>query len=289
MTMSQALPSIVGSARQVREYDGVWNRTCEKQTRQKGTGLGWQEFTIGQVNSQDITETTENNNSVTLAGTLQSITPELAQVLLKMTDRARETLSPNVVAQIGSLTGNAMRRKRDEDYLAIASTLATTASPGTGNPVSFGHISAWAANIRGNVTEGAEDELYGVLHAFQAKDIQDEIVAGVGTYTIPPGMTEQVFKQGFMGSIPITGVNIFIDNNIAIDSTPDANGMVHARKGVVIVQGMGLRSEMRRDPAFGGGADEAFITDEYTAAERTSRGTQVFAGRILSDATAPTS
>ena len=188
---------------------------------------------------------------------------------------------------MGQLAGNAMRRKKDEDYLSLYSAFATTASPGTGNPLSFGHVTAAVANIRGNVTEGAEDEVYFIGHAFQIKDIQDEILAGVGTYTVPTGMTETVFKRGFMGSI--AGANVFLDNNITIDATPDANGAVHARKGVVAVQGMALRTETRRDPSFGGGADEAFITDEYTFIERTSAGTQVFAQRLFSDATAPAS
>lgn len=285
--LSQALPSIIASARIVREYDGVWQRTCEKQKRADGTGLNWQEYTLNQIDAQDITETSTNDNAQTLSGTLQTASPQLAQVLVKITDRAKATLSPNVVAQMGQLAGNSMKRKKDEDYLSLAAGLATTASPGSGNPLSFGHITAAVANIRGNVTEGAEDEIYAVLHAFQVKDVQDEILAGVGTYTVPTGMTDEVFRRGFAGSI--AGANVFIDNNIAIDSTPNANGMVHAKKGVVAVQGMGLRHEMRRDPAFGGGADEAFITDEYTFIERTSAGTQVFAQRILSDATAPAS
>lgn len=285
--LTAALPSIIGKASIVREYDGVWQRVCEKQQRQSGTGLNWQEFRLNQIDGQDITETTNNNNAQTLSGTLQTASPQLAQILVKVTDRAKETLSPNVVAQMGQLAGNAMKRKKDEDYLSLYSGFATTSSPGSGNPVSFGHVTAAVANIRGNVTEGAEDEVYFIGHAFQIKDVQDEILAGIGTYTVPTGMTEDVFRRGFMGSI--AGANVFIDNNITIDSTPNANGAVHAKKGVVAVQGMGLKSETRRDPGFGGGADEAFITDEYTFIERTSAGTQVFAQRIQSDATAPAS
>lgn len=285
--LTQALPSIIAKARIVREYDGVWNRVCEKQKRQSGTGLNWQEFTLNQIDGQDITETTTNDNAQTLSGSLQTASPQLAQILVKVTDRAKETLSPNVVSQMGQLAGNAMRRKKDEDYLSLYSSFATTASPGSGNPLSFGHITAAVANIKGNVTEGAEDEIFTILHAFQWKDVQDEILAGVGTYTVPTGMTEDVFRRGFMGTI--AGSNGFTDNNITIDSTPNANGAVHARKAVIAVQGMELKSETRRDPSFGGGADEAFITDEYTFIERTSAGTQVFAQRILSDATAPAS
>ena len=49
---------------------------------------------------------------------------------------------------------------------------------------------------------------------------------------------------------------------------------------------MALNTETQRDPAFGGGADELFMTDEYIFAER-SAGNWAYAH--LSDATAPTS
>ena len=287
-SLTAAQPSIIGTARIIREFDGVWNRVCEAQKRQSGTGLSWQEYALNQIDAQDITETTRNDNAQTISGTLLTASPQLAQIMIKVTDRAKETLSPNVVAQMGQLTGNAMKRKKDEDYLGLYSTFATTASPGSGNPLSFGHITAAVANALGNVTEGADGEIYFIGHQFQYKDVQDEILSGVGTYTIPTGMTEAVFKQGYMGG-SIAGANCFMDNNITIDSTPNARGAVHPKKGVLAVQGMALKSEMRRDPSYGGGADELFITDEYTFVERLSRTTQVFCYTIFSDATAPTS
>ena len=63
-------------------------------------------------------------------------------------------------------------------------------------------------------------------------------------------------------------------------------GATHSREAVVCVNGMALKTETRRDPGFGGGADELFMTDEYGFAER-SAGNWAFAH--LSDATAPTS
>lgn len=286
-TLSQAMPTIIALAGHVREYDGVYQRTCERQDRAKGTGLSWNEFRLDQLNAGPISETTTNNDAQTLSGTLQSAHPQLVQILVKVTDRAKETLSPNVVREMGQQAGSAMRRKKDEDYLSLFPGFATTASPGSGNPVSFGHITAAVANATSNVTEGTDDDIYAVLHGFQIKDIQDEILAGVGTYTVPTGMTEDVFRRGFMGSI--AGANVYRDNNISINATPDANGAVHARKGVIAVQGMALRTETRRDPSFGGGAEEMFMTDEYDFIERTSAGTQVFCYRIQSDATQPAS
>lgn len=286
-SLTSALPSIIADARIVREYDGVWQRTCDMRKLAKGTGLAWQEFTLQQIEAQDITETTRNENAQTYAGVLLSSTPQMTQIMIKITDRTYEKVAAVVTSKFGSLAGNAMRRKKDEDYLSLFSGFSTGASPGTGNPLSFGHITAAVNRAMSNTTEGADSEIYAVLHGFQVKDVQDEVLTGVGTYTVPSGMTEDTFRKGFMGSI--AGANVFIDNNITVDSTPDAFGAVHAKQGVVGIQGASIRTEQRRDPSFGGGADELFMTDDYSFVERTSAGTQVWAYLIRSDATAPTS
>lgn len=286
-SLSSALPSIIADARIVREFEGVWQRTCEMKKLTKGTGLAWQEFTLQQVSGQDITENTLMENPQQYTGVLQSSIPQMSQIMIEVTDRTMEKVASVVTSKFGTLAGNAMKRKKDEDYLSLFAGFATTASPGTGNPLSFGHITAAAANAISNVTEGAEGELVGVLHGFQVKDVQDEILTGVGTYTVPAGLTEDFFRRGFSGSI--ANVNVYVDNNITITSTPDAFGAVHARMGVVAVQGAALKTEMRRMPDHGGGSDQVFITDDYSFVERTSAGTQAFCYLIRSDATAPTS
>ena len=286
-SLSSALPTIIQDARIIREFDGVWQRTCDKRSLGKGQGYSWNEFSINQINAQDITETTINNNAQTLSGQLLSSTPQMAQILVKITDRTHAKISAVVDGKLGGLAGNAMRRKKDEDYLDLFSGFATTVSPGTGNPLSYGHLTAGVANIRHNATEGSMDNIYAVLHGFGVKDLQDEQLAPIGTYSVPNGMTEEIFRKGFSGNV--AGANVFTDDNIVIDSVPDANGAIHAREGVVAVQGMGLHTETRRDPSYGGGADEVYITDEYSFVERTSAGTQVWAYLLKHDATAPTS
>jgi hypothetical protein len=287
-SLADSLPSIIADARIVREFEGVWKRTCDVRDQAKGTGLNWQEISLGQLTASDVTETTTNENYQQLVDTIFQIEPTMTQIALKITDRTYRKIAAVVESKIGSLAGNAMARKKDEDYLALFSACATTASPGSGNPLSFGHIAAAKNNITSNVTEPSMAECYTVLHGFQIKDIQDEVLAGVGTYTIPSGMTEEVFKRGFMGTV--AGSNVFEDGNITVDATPNANGATHSKEGIVMVLGMGIKQEQRRDPSFGGGADEIFLTDEYGLGERLGNGaTQTWCYLHLSDATAPTS
>lgn len=283
-SLTDSLPTMIADARIVREYEGVWQRTCERRDLKEGTGLSWNEVSLSQLNAADITETTQNNNAQAIADTIFTITPLMTQILVKITDRTYRRIASVVESKIGSLAGNAMARKKDEDYLDLFSTFGTGASPGTGNPLSFGHIAAAKNRISSNTTEPSDGPVHTVLHGFQIKDLQDEIVAGIGTYTVPAGMTEEVYRQGWRGSV--AGSQVFEDGNIVVNSTPDARGATHAREAVVAVMGMGIKTETRRDPSYGGGADEVFMTDEYAFGER-SAGNWAFAH--LSDATAPTS
>lgn len=283
-SLTDSLPKVIADARIVREFAGVHMKTCDVRKLAEGTGLNWHEISLAQLTAQDISETTLNQNAQQIQDTIFTITPGMTQILVKITDRTYRRIASVVESKMGSLAANAMARKKDEDYLGLFSTFNTGASPGTGNPLSFGHISAAVNRIGSNTTEPSSAPIYTVLHGFQIYDIQNEIVAGVGTYTVPTGMTEEVFRQGFRGTV--TGSNIMEDGNITINATPDARGATHSKEAVVCVNGMSLRTEMRRDPAFGGGADEMFMTDEYGFGER-SAGNWAYAH--LSDATAPTS
>jgi hypothetical protein len=257
-TLTDSLPSIIADARIVREYEGTWQRTTDKRTLKGNTGLSWQEISLAQLEAQSITETTDNQNAQQIQDTLFSITPSMTQILVKITDRTYRRIAAVVESKMGSLAGNAMARKKDEDYLTLFSTFSGASDPGSGQPLSFGHITAAKNRISSNTTEPAEGEIYTVLHGFQIKDIQDEILAGIGTYTIPTGMTEEVYRRGFRGDI--AGTHVFEDGNITIDGTPNARGAVHAKEAVVAVMGMGIKTEKRRDPAYGGGAGEALAT-----------------------------
>jgi hypothetical protein len=286
-SLTDALPDIVGGARIVKEFAGTWRRTCDVKQQTPNTGLNWTEFALSQVSGQDITETVDNRNFQQLQGTLLSIEPTMSQIIIKITDRTFRKIASVVKDKMGGLGGNAMNRKEDEDYLSIFSTFATTNSPGSGNPISFGHISSAKTNVTSNVTEPSMAEVYTVLHGRQIKDVQDEVLAGVGTYTIPDGITADTFRKGFSGTV--AGSNVFEDGNIIVDSVPNANGATHSREGVVAAIGMDLKTETDRDMYFGGGADVISMTNEYAFVERKSGSTQVWAYLHKSDATAPTS
>ncbi|MEK9810684.1 MAG: hypothetical protein VW362_09575, partial [Candidatus Nanopelagicales bacterium] len=76
-----------------------------------------------------------------------------------------------------------MNRKLDTDGLAQFANFSVQLA-GTGTTLSHGHIAAGTNRIDRNTTEsgaGAGPK-HAVLHGFGVKDLQDEILSGVGTY-----------------------------------------------------------------------------------------------------------
>lgn len=281
---NRSMPYIIDSARVVREFEGVMVKLVDRTNLANGTGLGWDEISLGQLQAQGISETTNLYNPQTPSEALLTITPLMVGVQTIMTKKTLRRMAPKTAAKLGVLAQNAMQRIKDERGLTVLDS-ATTSLVGAGNSLSFGHITAAVARIQNNATEPSMGSpIYAVLHGFQVKDLQDEIVAGVGTYAIPSGLTEQVYRNGFRGSI--AGAEVYVDGNITVDATDDAKGGVFAREGIVLVDGFGPTTYTDTLIRVGGGAEEMIMYDEFAYGER-SAGNWLY--EIYSDATTPTS
>jgi hypothetical protein len=281
--LADSLPTVIASARQVREFEGVMPQLVDKVSLGEGEGLTWNEISLAQLTAQAVTELTKLDNPQQMSDTLFSITPTVVGIHTLVTDRVAARISKKSYAKLGSLAQNAIQRKKDEDGLVVLDG-ATTSLVGAGVALSPGHIAAAGYRITSNTTEAGNPPLRGVLHGFQIKDIYDTVTSGIGTYPVPEGESARVFKEGFRGKI--NSVEIFEDGNITIDASDDAKGGVFAKDAIVLVQGRALRTETRREPDIGGGATSMWIYDEYAYGER-SAGNWLY--EIYSDSTAPTS
>ena len=283
-SVSEALPVIIESARIVRLFNSVMTKLVDRHTMPEGSGLVWNEIALNNLTASNITETTILENPQQLSDNLFQVTPLQVGISTLVTDRARKRISSNVAALIGQLAGRAMERKKDIDGLTIIAN-ATTTLGGSSVVMSSGYVSAGVARIKGNSTEPMlQGPYYTVLHPFQVKAVQDEVVSGIGTYTIPTGLTEDTFRQGYSGNL--FGTEVYEDGNITIDSTTSAKGGVFAKMAVVLVQGYAPRAETQRRPDIGGGSDVLYMYDEYAYGER-SAGNWLYS--IYTDVTAPTS
>ena len=284
-SLADSLEIVIDSARIRREYPPVVAKLADRHKLTDNTGLSWEEIEVSRLSAQGVTETTVLENPQLWSDILATVTPTISGITTVVTDRTMRRVSKETLAQLGSGMQDAIERKRDLDGL-ITIDGATNSQPGQGATMTSGVISSHVANITGNTTEGAAGEIFTLWHPFQQKDVQDEIVSGIGTYTVPEGITEEFFRSGFQGTL--FGTNVFLDGNIVIDGAADAKGGVFARMGLIYVQGADLSHETKRRPELGGGADQVWMYDEYAYAERLSNSTSVFIREVYSDATAPT-
>lgn len=286
-SLSDSLQFIVDGARKVREYPPKVVKLSDRHKLKEGEGLNWDEISISQLDAQDITETTELDNPQQLVDTLFSLTPVISGIQVRLTDRARRRVAKKAMAQTGGLMQAAIERKKDRDGLTVID--ASSISPvGAGTTLTHGHIAAAVARVKnGNENEPSASPVYTLLHSYQVYAIQQEILSGVGTYAIPDGLTEDVFRSGFMGSI--AGSELYVDDLITIDTNDDAKGGVFAREGLVYVQGHDVRGEEMRRPQTGGGATDEFLYDEYVFGERQAGNSGGWVVEIFSDASTPTS
>lgn len=280
-----SMPHMLASARNVREFDGKMGNLVDRVRLTEGSGLSWNEVWYNQLTAQAITETTDLQNEQQITDSLFTVTPTMTGIKTIITDRVGRRITKNGFAKLGSLAQNGIERKKDEDGLAVLDG-ATLSFCGAGNTLASGHISAAGARITGNPTEAGMGEKRAVLHSYQIHALYGEHVASVGTYPLPDGPTATIFREGYAGNI--NGVHIFRDDNITIDGSDDAKGGVFVKEGVVLVEGMTLKTERQRLPNIGGGAWAVYIYDEYAFAERlAANSVSTWMIEIFSDATAP--
>ena len=279
--LDASLDTIVASARSRREYDAVIPQLVDRVDLKDNTGTGWKEVLFEALSAQAITESTVLDNPQQYEDSSITITPQMIQLETFISDKTRRNLSGIALNKIGRIGGEAMMRKRDEDGLT-AMDGSTTVLGTINTPVVTGDIAAARYRITSNATEPGPMPISGVFHGFTLKDFFDELVAGLGTYPIPEGATASVFKGGF--NLPVCSVAVHEDGNIAIDSSDDAKGFVFSREAWVLVNGMTLRTETRREPHIAGGGDSLFMTDEYAYGARSQNWTIECVG----DASLPT-
>ena len=284
-SLADSLDTVVASARQIREQEGVMPNLVDKVTLEDGTGTSWREISMAQLTAQAITETTRLDNPQQMSDTAFAITPTVVGIQTLITDRVASRVNKKSYAQLGSLAQNAIQRKKDEDGLAVVSG-ATTQLNTAGSAMASSFIAAAVYQISSNATEPGNPPYRAVLHGFHLKDIWDELTAAVDTVERSDisGITARVFQEGYRGKI--AGAEIFEDGNMSIITGDDAVAGVFAQEAIVLVQGRSPRTATVRREDIGGGATVMYLYDEYAYGER-SAGNWLFS--IIAAATAPTS
>ena len=278
-SLADSIDVIQASARSRRQYDGVMPQLVDRVELDANTGTTWREILLANLSAQAVTENTVLDNPQQYDDSAITITPEMIQIQTFISDKSKRNINNKVLAQMGKMPGEAMMRKKDEDGLTAAD--ASTQMGAAGTPVQTGDVAAARYIITSNATEPGPLPIAGVFHGFCIKDFYDELVGGVGTYPVPDGATATVFQSAF--TLPIANVSIHEDGNISIDGSDDAKNFVFSKSAWILVEGMTIRTEPKREPNIAGGGDSLFMTDEFAYGLRLANWTR----EIIGDATAP--
>jgi len=281
--VSNSLPTMIVSARKVREQEGDMPALCERRTLGKGMGTVWHEVSYAQLTAMAVAETTENKNIQRLSDTDFAITPTMIQIATMMSDKVVRNMTRNGLREVAALGQAAMQRKKNEDGLVTIDSTTSTQLGSAGASMAYGYVASAVANISGNTTEPGHQPYRFVAHPFQMKDIYDQFTAPVGTYDISEGASFRVFKEGFKGMI--NTAQAFENGDFTIDSADDVKSGVFSQEGIVLVQEMSPRMETERKAGIGGGSTIVYHTDSYAYGIRQNQ----WVHEIIADASAPTS
>lgn len=283
-SLSDSLPVAIAAARNVREFKGVMPQIVRKETLEKGTGLAWNEVDVDALNAQAVGNTTDlEDNPQQITDTLRSITATLSGLSTFILDQVGERISSKAFARLARVGQDAIQRKKDEDGITMGQG-ATTDVGTAATVLTSGDIAAASFRCTSNGTEPAVPPIYAVFQGFGIKHLWDELGAPVGTYEISQGLSRDVFEKGIRAKYEIGGAMVLEDGNIPIVAN-DAEGIVFAKEGIILVQGRAARMKTERFEGRGGGGTMVYHYDDYAYGEGGTAGLWLYSA--THDATVP--
>ena len=282
--LNDSMDVTLAQARRTREHEPGFQRTVLNVTLMDGSGLNWREALYVQLNAFAVGEDQEFDNPEAITDTLISFRPQGMVVQYFLLDEVARRMSKRGFSLLGPLGQEAIERRKDEDGLATLDSFTNVLGTANTTPQS-GHISAGVSRIVGNTTEPGAGPYHATNHPFIIKDLQDEIVAALGTAALPEGPTAQVMKGGFMAVGVLFLARVNMAGNLAIDTNTDAKGGIYAEGAVVMVQGASPTMVAVRNEKRGLGGSDIIHRDQYVYGIRN----QNWGFEWIGDATAPTS
>lgn len=203
------------------------------------------------LEASTLTEAVDMGGEEKLTDTNVQITLNEVGCKVILTDNLIEDDQEDVKGVAGTLLGNAMGLKRDEDLLALLDN-GTTSLCGTGTELTMGHIAAARACLQGlAVSSGGPcpGPYTVVLHPYVTLDLVDVVTPIVPTATyfnVTGGdLPDEIVRQYTIGRL--FGMNIVEDGNITIDSTPDAKGGAFGPQSIILATARDWSVEPERD------------------------------------------
>jgi len=190
------------------------------------------------IAAADLTEGTDmDSTTVSTTSVAVSVGEVGAQVLL--TDMAAYGAG-NPAVELGTVLGNAIATKMDQDLLALFSGFSAGFGA-AGQEITVADLFKAAATLRANKVTGV---INAVVHPYQAYALKANLT---NTFANPNGGDSQneAMRNGYVGTI--AGINVYESANVSIDVDGDSVGAVFAPEAIAIAIKKDFGIEAERD------------------------------------------
>jgi hypothetical protein len=249
--LQDTIPTVISKAR----YTEIFNfpmAALVQNIPKKGKGSTVNVPYWGLLTANTLTEGVDMANSETLEDTNVQVTLNEVGAKVILTDNLIEDDQEEVKGVAGTLLGNALGLKRDQDLLALLDN-GTSSLPGSGSPLTMGCIAAARALLQGLATSSGgpcPGPYTAVLHPYVTLDLVDVITpitptAAEGTPATGGGLADEILRQYVIGRL--FGMKIVEDGNMTIDSTPNTKGGVIGPPSIILATAREWNVEPERD------------------------------------------
>ena len=170
----------------------------------------------GTVTAADVAEETDLS-ATALQSTNVDVEIKTVGAMVDVTDRA-QMASADVVADIGTVLGNAIAKKIDSDILALLDDFSNVVGSQRAG-VTLADLLSGVAKIRANSYRG---ELACVLHPEQAYHLKSQLTHNANA--IASDIANEAMRTGYIGTI--AGCNVYESADVVTDTDLGTSGAV---------------------------------------------------------------
>lgn len=248
-------------------YTGEHNAPCQHLIERFTLGQGEKQITVpkvGQQTASDLTDGEDIVDSESIDITTTDLTCNEVGFKVIVTDKLVRQSQPAIFTMVGRQMGDAMARKRDEDIIALFSSLNGGTVLGVdGQPLSLDMASACVARSKGNYGGEPLPMPISAVHHPNALHHLVKNAAGVGA-SYWPGVTssqQEALLRNFW-KIVISQVSFYEDGNIAKETTVDSGiGAIFSKSAMCLIESKAPGVERQRDASLRG--TELVIVSDY--------------------------
>lgn len=247
-SLNDSLPKFIAEAKLTLKQEGLMESRVKKVTLGRGQGLTFNLPTWTGVSVLDLTQGVDLAQAQSVTDTNFAVTVSEKGGQVFFSDLTEMALREDVMRSLGKQLANAYKNSWNVD-LTEQMDSASVSLGGAGTTLNIGNLQSAAMRLSA-ATRPVEGKLSCVIHPYQYMGIAQDLAGltngssgasySVGTPSIArgasslSGMSEEIIRKLWVGHL--AGVDVFIDNTIAIDGSTDAKGGMFAEEAIYAVK-----------------------------------------------------